>query len=93
MISLRRCFREEWCLLRTCQRHLYFWWWRTGFELSLEGDFWGRNPSPLRAGEIEKMADKGILVVDHQPQGSLQALADRLADDLQDFDTGIPFAV
>ena len=28
-----------------------------------------------------------------QPQGSLQALADRLADDLQDFDTGMPFAV
>ena len=31
--------------------------------------------------EIEKMADK-MLVVDYQPQGSLQALADRLTDDL-----------
>src|SRR5258708_6375644 len=31
--------------------------------------------------------------VDHQPQGSLQALADRLADGLQHLDAGIPFAV
>ena len=31
--------------------------------------------------EIEKMADK-MLVVDYQPQGSLQALSDRLTDDL-----------
>ena len=31
--------------------------------------------------QIEKMADK-MLVLDHQPQGSLQALADRLTDDL-----------
>jgi hypothetical protein len=33
------------------------------------------------------------LVVDHQPQGSLQALADRLADGLQHLDAGIPLAV
>src|SRR6266478_4539827 len=33
------------------------------------------------------------VLVDHQPQGALQALADRLADGLQHLDTGIPFAV
>ena len=31
--------------------------------------------------QIEKMVDK-MLVLDHQPQGSFQALADRLTDDL-----------
>ena len=57
------------------------------------GAFSGGNPSPSSLGRLRRCADKGILVVDHQPQGSLQALADRLADGLQDLGAGIPFAV
>ena len=66
---------------------------RTRIRVESRTRFLGTSSVTLPAREIEKMVDNGMLVVDHQPQGSLQALADRLTDDLQDFDTGMPFAV